>query len=169
MSAAAASDGELLREALEADQSASFSEELLKARLAYAETPSSEARFNYAVYLLKSSNKLDHHNAAFHLLELLAADPLNRSYLLQLAMAQYKLGEFAKAKVTLDSLDKLPSDAGGAPSAVERKARALRGECERALTNQRLVGAALVGGSLLTAGLGAALVAGLIASKVLKR
>lgn len=169
----APSDAELLRESLEVDeqQSTTFTADLLTARLAYATTPSSDARFTYATHLIKSSNKLDHQNAVFHLLELLAADPLNGSYIFHLALAQFKLGEFLKAKVTLDSFDKLPApvERDAAVESVERKAKALRRECERALTHQRLVGAALVGGSLLTAGLGAALIAGFVAAKVLKR
>jgi hypothetical protein len=149
-----------------------------------------DARFQYALLLVKSHEKLDVSNAAFHLLELLAANPLNRVYLFHLALAQFKLGEFSKAKVTLDNLDKVPLDAeekggagatatvaagvggGAAPSAVptvlQRKAKALRAECERAQAKERLLGVAFAGVAL-TSGIGALLVAGLVVSKALKR
>jgi hypothetical protein len=150
---------------------------------------SDDARFQYALLLVKSHEKLDVSNAAFHLLELLAANPLNRVYLFHLALAQFKLGEFSKAKVTLDNLDKVPLDAeekggagaataatatvggGGAPSVptvLQRKAKALRAECERAQAKERLLGVAFAGVAL-TSGIGALLVAGLVVSKALKR
>lgn len=186
-----------LRESLEAEQSMSFTQELLKARLAYAETPSEDARFTYAFYLLKSAAKLDVNNAQFHLLELLAANPLNRPYLYHLALAQFKLGDFSRCKRTLDDLAKVPVDeneeknkssdnsssnnnnnnnandqkssASDAPqSTLDRKAAALRSECERAQTKERVMGAAFVGAAL-TGGIGAVVVAGLLASKFLKR
>jgi hypothetical protein len=171
-----------LRESLEAEQSMSFTQELLKARLTYAETPSDEARFTYAFYLLKSAQKLDVNNAQFHLLELLAANPLNRAYMYHLALAQYKLGEWSRCKRTLDDLAKVPADDEGATtsgskaspeapaaaSTLARKAAALRSECERAQTKERVMGAAFVGAAL-TGGIGAVVVAGLLASKVFKR
>jgi hypothetical protein len=123
--------------------------------------------------LVKSHEKLDVSNAAFHLLELLAANPLNRVYLFHLALAQFKLGEFSKAKVTLDNLDKVPGVGGGAapsavPTVLQRKAKALRAECERAQAKERLLGVAFAGVAL-TSGIGALLVAGLVVSKALKR
>lgn len=169
-----------LRESLEAEQSMSFTQELLKARLAYAETPSEDARFTYAFYLLKSSNKLDVNNAQFHLLELLAANPLNRPYLYHLALAQYKLGEFSRCKRTLDDLAKVPIDeseeksdssadkSAAEPSQLDRKAAALRSECDRAQTKERVMGVAFVGAAL-TGGVGAVVVAGLLASKFFKQ
>jgi hypothetical protein len=175
-----------LRESLEAEQSMSFTQELLKARLTYAETPSDDARFTYAFYLLKSASKLDINNAQFHLLELLAANPLNRPYLYHLALAQFKLGEWSRCKRTLDDLAKVPVDdnnsnnnaknntdantnsSSSSSSTLDRKAAALRSECERAQTKERVMGAAFVGVAL-TGGIGAVVVAGLMASKFLKR
>jgi hypothetical protein len=43
------SDADLLRESLEAEQSMSFTQDLLKARLAYAETPSGECGESFGV------------------------------------------------------------------------------------------------------------------------
>lgn len=170
-----------------------FTNELLKARLHYAETPSDDARFAFVYYLLKSKNKLDLNNATFHLvicdvslifvcarsdltlvvhatqLELLSKDPLNKNYLYHLALAHFKLGDYQKCKKVLEQFAALSSDSTTTKSAIERNAAVLMRECENERRKELLVESAVIGASLSLGLLGVVVGGAIVASKFLTK
>ena len=185
-----ASDDEVatFREGLAAERDLDCRQELVKARLAYAESGSTDARLAYVFYLLKSERSLDVSNAQFHLLEMLQHEPLDRQLLYSLALAHYKLAEYTKCDRTLDAFFDVPDDSAAAvdaaadatgdgeraagaavvPSALERKAACLRRECARAARNEQLKGAA-VAGAALTGGVAGLAVGAFVLLRALKK
>ena len=113
-------------------------------------------------------------------MELLADQPLDKTYLFSLALAQFKTTEYTKALQTLDKFFAIPADNLSStsgeenddvptmPSTVERKAACLQRMCNDASRKEKLIGLA-AGGVALTGGIAGLAIAGMVLARALRK
>jgi fission 1 protein len=130
-------------------------DEFRKIESNYLNDNSAQSKFNYAFALIKQKDGQQQSKGVQLLHEIYKENPKRRQECLYyLAMGEYRLGELKDARAKLQMLLQLDPK--------NEQARLFMNEIETKLTNEGMVGAAIVGG--LVAG-AAAIVAALFATK----